>query len=335
MATVDCNACGNLRENAPDFVQNGVTDTICTSLKNNTGLNPNLTVLHNNCEDLDDANDCLVGMMDEQVEAYDVCDWKEFMHKFIPNLHAVIKAEICSMCGEWAKIERHECEIKNLYSGYNFEIGESPTDNSYIVAGKGVSFLTRSAGDDFTSDIALTYIGGALVRMSGGIEFFTTSFVDKEACINFDQGSSQQTSSSRSGNSYWGNTDYNTVDGNELIYEIRVKKSAFPFIASVFNGFGETINAGGMLVATAIFNGDDDDNCYAYGQHGACYTDRARGGAAPSGTNHDTGHLVPAGWYYFQLRASYIIDLMGGEDSRKVTPYAFLGMRFNRNKIEC
>lgn len=111
MATnVDCSACTDLKEFAPDFVQNGVTKTVCNSLKNDTGLNPTLTTLHNDCDDLDTANDCLIGMMDKEIEAYDVCDWKEFAHKFIPNLHQLTKAEICAICGLWTNV--HDLQEK-------------------------------------------------------------------------------------------------------------------------------------------------------------------------------------------------------------------------------
>lgn len=111
MATnVDCSACTDLKEFAPDFVQNGVTKTVCNSLKNDTGLNPLLTTLHNDCDDLDTANDCLIGMMDKEIEKYDVCDWKEFAHKFIPNLHQLTKAEICTICGLWTNV--HDLQEK-------------------------------------------------------------------------------------------------------------------------------------------------------------------------------------------------------------------------------
>lgn len=102
MATnIDCSACEDLKEFAPDFTQNGVTNIVCNSLKNDTGFNPTLTTLHTDCDDLDTANDCLIGMMDKEIEAYDVCDWKTFAHRFIPNLHQLTKAEICAICGLW------------------------------------------------------------------------------------------------------------------------------------------------------------------------------------------------------------------------------------------
>lgn len=123
MADINCNSCNELRNHASDFVQNGVTTTICNSLKNNTGLNPSATVVNDNCEDLDDAVDCLVGMMDDLLEAYDVCDWKEFMHAFIPNVHAMMKAMICSMCGEWAQLDKLWCYMNNITQTQTWAVG--------------------------------------------------------------------------------------------------------------------------------------------------------------------------------------------------------------------
>lgn len=104
MSSIECGACQELRENAPEFVENGVTSTVCTSLQNDTGLNPSLTVLHTDKQDLHTANDCLIGQMDAQLEAFDTCDWKKFMHRFIPNLYELLKAIICSLGGSWTKI---------------------------------------------------------------------------------------------------------------------------------------------------------------------------------------------------------------------------------------
>lgn len=116
MSNISCDACNNLREYAPNFVQNGVTDDVCASLENNTGLNPGLTVLHDNCEDLHDVNDCLIGRMTDEVEAYDICDWKDFTKKFLGNLYETLKALICSMCGLWARVDTLCAAIANLYT---------------------------------------------------------------------------------------------------------------------------------------------------------------------------------------------------------------------------
>lgn len=334
MSKIDCGACQDLRENAPDFVQNGVTDKVCASLHNDTGFNPNLSTLHTDCEDLDKANDCLIGQMDGQLEAHDVCDWKPFMHKFIPNLHALLTAMICAICGIWknihslwAKVNKHDCEINNLYDGFTMSVGEEPTDNSYVVAGKGVSFLNRSgSSDQYSSDIRLLYIGGALARLTGSLTFYTTDFTDGSACVNYDNGSTESTSANRKGNSFWGETG-DTVDGNELIYEIRIKKSAYPQLKTIYGGFGQSANTGGIQCTHSIFTAGE----YAYGQHGAC--DSSTG--APKREGYDSGHLVPDGWIYLQLRMSYIMALVGSSGQRNVTPRSFLGMRFDRDGLDC
>ena len=105
MSELNCNACNDLQEYAPDFVDYGVTDEIADSLAANTGLNPNLDVLHEDCEDLNDANDCLIGMMENDVESFRVCDWQDFMKEFIGNLYNMLKAMIASICGLWHKLE--------------------------------------------------------------------------------------------------------------------------------------------------------------------------------------------------------------------------------------
>ena len=104
MSKISCDACVELKENAPEFVMNGVTDDVAASLRNDTGFNPKLTVTHNNCQDLNDANDCLIGRMDNELEAYEVCDWKEYMHKLMPNMYEILKAMIAGDCGQWDQI---------------------------------------------------------------------------------------------------------------------------------------------------------------------------------------------------------------------------------------
>lgn len=105
MSKINCDSCDNLRENAPEFVQNGVTENICTSLQNNTGLNPSLSTLHNDAQDMHDVNDCTIGRMAQELEAYDVCDWKEYMRKLVPNLYEYNKANNCVDAGQWEQIE--------------------------------------------------------------------------------------------------------------------------------------------------------------------------------------------------------------------------------------
>lgn len=115
-SNVDCSACTELKENAAEFVQNGVTTTVCNSLKNDTGLNPKLTTLHTDCEDLDTATDCMIGMMEKEIDSYDICDWKDFMKKFINNLTQILKAIICAICGIWTNIHDLWDKVNCVYN---------------------------------------------------------------------------------------------------------------------------------------------------------------------------------------------------------------------------
>lgn len=112
MANIDCNACEELRQTDPSLLVNGFTDNNCASLKNDTGLVAGSG--HDDCNDLDNMNDCLVGNMAAEVETYDVCDWKTFMKRFIPNVWTVIKAIICAICGTWTNIHNLWKKINEL-----------------------------------------------------------------------------------------------------------------------------------------------------------------------------------------------------------------------------
>lgn len=122
MSKPNCDACTELRDYAPNFVSQGVTDTVATSLKNNTGLNPALTSLHDDCEDLNDVNDCLIGRLGQEVEKMDVCDWKDFMKSLMPNLYETLKAMIAAICGLWVKVTglcRAVDALLNIVGGSN------------------------------------------------------------------------------------------------------------------------------------------------------------------------------------------------------------------------
>lgn len=116
--TISCEACEEIRQNDPSFVVNGLGDTECASLQNNTGLNPSSG--NDDCEDLNNLNDCLVGNMAAEVDAYDVCDWKTFMKKFIPNVWTTLKAIICAICGLWKKVDCNTDSINNFDNKYVF-----------------------------------------------------------------------------------------------------------------------------------------------------------------------------------------------------------------------
>lgn len=114
MAEVNCAACEDLRNNVPELIVNGLSDDMCTSLQNDTGLKP--SVGHNDCTDLENLNDCLVGNLETEVEKYDVCDWRDFTKELIGNLWTVSKAMVCSICGIWTNIHNLWNQISALWA---------------------------------------------------------------------------------------------------------------------------------------------------------------------------------------------------------------------------
>lgn len=112
MAQKNCSACDDLRNDAPNFVVNGLTNTEIASLKNNTGLNPSNS--NNDCTDLNNMNDCLIGNMEEEVELYDVCDWKDYTKELVGNLWTMFAGIIASICGIWSNIASILKEIASL-----------------------------------------------------------------------------------------------------------------------------------------------------------------------------------------------------------------------------
>lgn len=327
MADYNCSACDELRQNSSDFYINGVTDSVCTQLQNDKGFSGKST----DCEDLDDANDCLIRGMESEIDAYDACDWQEYMHKFVGNVWTVIKAIICAICGLWKFVNKHECEINQLLDGESFFLSETPSEDAYIVAGKGVSYLQRKGDTDkYSTDITFTYIGGGLARLTGGLTFHTSDFEEDtdayevRSVENDTKGYTKVSKGdSRSGNPNWGKTG-NTVDGNELVYEVRInlKSDSYKHIQSIFAGFGQETNGHGFHVSHNVYYGGE----WADGQHGRCDPDNGK----PKEDGMSYGHQVPDGWVFVQMRMSYIFDL---GDRDWATPRSFLGMRFDRSDM--
>ena len=102
MADMNCTACDDLRQEVPELITDGLDATMCTSLKNNTGLKTSSG--NDDCTDLNNMNDCLVGNLETEVEKYELCDWKAFAKVFINNLWTVLKAMICAICGLWEHV---------------------------------------------------------------------------------------------------------------------------------------------------------------------------------------------------------------------------------------
>lgn len=337
MAIYDCSACEELRQTAPNFVVNGMSDTECASLANNTGLNASSG--HDDCEDLNDMNDCLVKNMENEINAYNVCSWKDYMKALVNNLWTMFKGVICAICGIWTNIvniwqaiNKINCELNALNSGININIGESETDGSYMVAGKGISFLTVSTGQSHTTDLSVRNYGN-FVRVNGSLAFYTKvnggdTFTDAAECWNFDNGGTIRKTQTRSKNPIWRNTTGTTavtVTGGELLYEVRINLSKYPEIATIVSGIGGPTGGGAYQVNFPVFH----PGSYAYGQHGHCKDD----GTAYE--DMDIGHLVPEGWLYIQARMVNISVLSADDDGTKYSPRGWMAMKLNRNAIEC
>lgn len=302
-ATRNCSACSELQEDSANFVQNGVTTQVCNSLKNNTGFNPSSG--HNDCTDLDDANDCLIGNMEDEVDAYDVCGWKEFMPKFIHNLWNVIKAIICAICGLWTKTEKNECELNFLLGGQDVSAKLSEDD---FVAGTGVSFNRTGS---HAIDMVLV-VRGNCYTVAGSIKVDLT-------------------------NSHWANLGLtnagatvsgnvlNTPDGNYTIAIVKLRKSLFPWLRSLSSTVGSFVNAGVGQVFVQAVDGDSDSNTY------------------PSQWGNAGGrNTVPAGYIYVRISLSGLTtwgierDVSSDSDHTADVTLRATGMaNVKRSGIEC
>lgn len=230
------------------------------------------------------------------------------MARFIPNVWAVLKGIICSLCGI-------DCRVKYLFNGDSFSLGEEKTEGgSYVKPGDGVSFLVRSSSQAHTSDVTLRYIAGGLCSLIGSLALFKHSFIDGDG-------------TERSGNETWGNTgeDLGHVHGNcgELLFEMRINKEEFPQIRNFYRGFGQETGGGTYHFEILVFNEGDT----AYGYHG----------------DDENGWVVPEHFIYVQARMTSIIypftfrdhEDGSGQDSCYLSPYGFLGVRIKQNEIEC
>lgn len=118
MAEEYCSSCTRLKNESSEFYINGVTDAVCESLTNNTGFNPESG--HTNCQDLKDANDCLIKGDLTRLNAFNECQWKEFMGLHIPNEFNMLQALICNVCGLWSAVQNQR--LNNLAVETRFRI---------------------------------------------------------------------------------------------------------------------------------------------------------------------------------------------------------------------
>lgn len=107
-----CKTCEDLQQYSPDFIANGVTDEMCSNLESNTGL---MNKGRENCTDLHNANDCLIGGIAEKATSYNPCDPNKMIEDLAKNTMHVIDMLICSDCGQWNEIKKIWDEIQKIW----------------------------------------------------------------------------------------------------------------------------------------------------------------------------------------------------------------------------
>lgn len=98
-----CAACEDLKVYAHDFLVHGVTDDVANGFYNNTGFIKNDK--RKNCEDLQNANDCLIFGENEKASMYNQCDWQEAYATITNNAGIMYELLIHSDCGQWDQID--------------------------------------------------------------------------------------------------------------------------------------------------------------------------------------------------------------------------------------
>lgn len=228
MANYNCDACNELREDAPNLIVNGLTDTECTSLKNNTGLNPSSG--NDDCTDLDNMNDCLIGNLEAEVDAYDVCDWKDFTKKYIDNVWTLFKGIICTICGLWTNINKIWCWLRNMTKNtggvlhaYVDDDPSKPAINGFRIA-QGVQ--ARTGANSAPLNIAVI---GSTARITGSLTFsgkMPSSYCGNNTTdwLDFDADGTQITNVA--GNS---SVKGNAPNGGLFVYEYQINPCDYGF----------------------------------------------------------------------------------------------------------
>ena len=233
MSQISCSACEDLRTDAPNFVLNGIGETEIASLKNNTGYNASSG--NNDCTDLENAVDCLVGNMADEVDAYEVCDWKDFMKRFIPNVWNVLRSIVASICGLWCYMKQFTEQKSYGLHAYEDDDPTKPAINGFKIA-QGVS-VNYSGVDTAATAI---YIYGNVARVTGTLRFdglMPSSYTNGQSVYwadFFNGGTDITTIGGQSSNKG------DTPNGGLLVYQYEVDPCDFGFSrmfsASLFPG---------------------------------------------------------------------------------------------------
>lgn len=107
-----CSTCDDLKENSSEFYTNGVTDNVCENLEDGTGFSGNSS----NCVDMHKANDCLMKIPHDTIDAYSQCDWLEWASMYSANNYNMLEALICWMCGLDSLVFTNNLAINTKYT---------------------------------------------------------------------------------------------------------------------------------------------------------------------------------------------------------------------------
>lgn len=157
-----CEACEELRERDPGLIVNGFSDANCDHLQVDEGL----TGEADDFEDLDMLNDCLVGILDDEAELTDACEWKDYIRKVIPNIWTVFKAIICAIGGLWTSVKSYELTedgsdiVLTAWDGEHGRVsggGDGNTTYSLSKSGNKIILTDSNGNTDEVTDSNTTY----------------------------------------------------------------------------------------------------------------------------------------------------------------------------------
>lgn len=253
MADIDCTACQQLRDSAPDFSVNGVTDKVCNYLKNNTGLGGQ----SDNCTDLALANDCLIGQMRKELAAYDTCDWQTFMKKYIGNDHTMNAAENCAICAIDDNLKEIWCWLEHLTTATKSYSIRAYDDEGHAINGFRIADGVEMRRDsELDVPIHIT-AKGSIANVSGSLRFngnMPTEYTNgQEVPWNYLQhGCGALTT--KDGNTWGAN---GVCSNTPLIWEIQFKKCQLGFSSIFGRAYLYPGNAGDFLIRIRTFQKGD------------------------------------------------------------------------------
>lgn len=326
MAEVNCSACEELRQEVPLLLCNGFDDNMCASLKNDTGLSASSG--HNDCTDLNNMNDCLVGNLEAEVDAYEVCDWKEFVKTLIPNIWTMFKGIICAICGIWTNIHHILNEITKLWCW--IDALSKPQSNATLYPDDPKVRFRKVSGVELRYDpqnpkpndapLTIRCIGSTAkvtgsLRFNGNMPSSYTGSGSRIQWLDFYKGQPNITNAGGR-NSY----DGNFPSGGVLLYEYEVKACDWGFT----NLYDAPLVASeaGDFVARIKTSQDGDEYPYDYG-----WDANGRGQIYhPSSSAYDT---------LIQIRLNYVNSWGIAHSTGNVTPNGTAMVRPCTSRFGC